>query len=50
MFCLNELDLYGEPFWQDKKLYGPYGRDGLHLRISLVSCGSINRAFNKTGL
>ena len=51
MFCLNESDVFGEPFWKDKKLFGPYGRDGLSFSIFLASCGSAETVLsNKAGL
>jgi hypothetical protein len=43
LFCIDELDADGNPFWNEKTLYGGAGhhaRGTKQLTISVISCGS----------
>ena len=41
MFCIGNLDIFGKPFWEDKKLFGSSETAIFkNLDISLISCGT----------
>jgi hypothetical protein len=41
MYCIGNLDIFGKPFWEDKKLFGSRETANLkNLDIILQSCGT----------
>ena len=40
MYCIDELDVNGKPFWAKSKIFGSLGHDNRSLMFMHQSCGS----------